>query len=187
MTHPPPPPRFTNSVSSLLNETDILPSASSAAAPAPATEAPRSYGLQTSSADVDPDSEAVRMAIHALGAMRQPRVHDPSSSSATTTATPTAASTAISSPSLATASYQHTPWSSKDGDDEVVDENFIGRVSQLPYVGGALRAYETGKKSNRVVKVRIYPLSSISVARRLLMYVCSTSMEQILRKTRSRL
>lgn len=34
------------------------------------------------------------------------------------------------------------------------DDGFIGRVSQLPLVSGALRVYERGRNSSRVVKVR---------------------------------
>jgi hypothetical protein len=134
------------SVSSLLNDDDQPPPVSSSAppAPAPATEASRSHGLP---AGVDPDSEAVRMAIHALGAMRQPRIHDASSSASTITAT----STAVASPTTA-ASLQDA-WPKEGG---LVDEHFIDRVSQLPYVGGALRAYETGKNANRVVKVCLF-------------------------------
>lgn len=37
---------------------------------------------------------------------------------------------------------------------EAGDDGFIGRVSQLPLVSGALRVYERGRNSSRVVKVR---------------------------------
>lgn len=36
---------------------------------------------------------------------------------------------------------------------ELGDDGFIGRVSQLPYVSGALKVYERGRNSSRVVKV----------------------------------
>lgn len=37
------------------------------------------------------------------------------------------------------------------------DDGFIGRVSQFPLVSGALRVYERGRNSSRVVKVRTFP------------------------------
>ena len=36
----------------------------------------------------------------------------------------------------------------------------LSRVSNLPLVSGALRAYEQSKASSRVVKVRLFRLSS---------------------------
>lgn len=39
---------------------------------------------------------------------------------------------------------------------ELNEDGFIGRVSQLPLVSGALRVYERGRNSSRVVKVSLH-------------------------------
>lgn len=49
-------------------------------------------------------------------------------------------------------SYHHEHPSLLDPDNP--EARFLDRVSQLPYISGAMRVYEMGRNSSRVVKVR---------------------------------
>ncbi|TFK39596.1 transcription factor Opi1-domain-containing protein [Crucibulum laeve] len=100
-------------------------------------------------ASLDDQEESVRIAVRALGDMRNstasrptpPLSRLPSNSSALSPASPT--STASSSVTRdSDASSSATPTS--------VD--FVSRMSRLPLVNSAVRAYEQGKASSRVVK-----------------------------------
>ncbi|KAL6306221.1 transcription factor Opi1-domain-containing protein [Sparassis latifolia] len=96
------------------------------------------------------EDESVRIAIRALGDMRNSApAAVPSSASPSTSFQPTPAlsiSSGTSSPSLSSPSLL--------GDDppRTDDADFVSRVSSIPLVNSALRAYEQGKASSRVVK-----------------------------------
>ncbi|KAI9457163.1 transcription factor Opi1-domain-containing protein, partial [Boletus coccyginus] len=82
----------------------------------------------SSSYPLDDHDESVRIAVHALGDMRKGTRTSPSSNATSPSSPPT-------SPS-----------------PDSVPPDFVSRVSSLPLVGSALRAYEQGKASSRVVK-----------------------------------
>ncbi|GJE90356.1 Opi1-domain-containing protein [Phanerochaete sordida] len=84
--------------------------------------------------DLEDQDESVRIAVRALGDMRN-SVH----ASPTTSFQPT--------PALSTTSRSSSP--SLPEEDQ---PDFVSRVSTLPLVNTALRAYEQGKASSRVVK-----------------------------------
>ena len=60
-------------------------------------------------------------------------------------------------PLASTATSPSSPPTSPPHDS--VPPDFVSRVSSLPLVGTALRAYEQGKASSRVVKVRLFLFS----------------------------
>ncbi|KAF9219972.1 Opi1-domain-containing protein [Gyrodon lividus] len=83
---------------------------------------------------LDDQDENVRIAVRALGDMRK------GTRTSTTTHTPsTSESTTPTSPSMSPVLDATSP-------------DFVSRVTSLPLVGSALRAYEHGKASSRVVK-----------------------------------
>ncbi|RPD64490.1 Opi1-domain-containing protein [Lentinus tigrinus ALCF2SS1-7] len=126
------------------------------------------------------EDESVRIAVRALGDMRNSTHNNSTSSPSTSFQTTPALSitSATSSPSLSSPSLmeeedlreedeeRRQQLSSVDGDREAMareregDEwKSLSRVSNLPLVSGALRAYEHSKASSRVVKVRLrHPL-----------------------------
>ncbi|KAH7885702.1 transcription factor Opi1-domain-containing protein [Phlebopus sp. FC_14] len=86
---------------------------------------------------LDDEDESVRIAVRALGDMKN---GTRTSSSANTSAThASSTSTTPTSPPMSPIPDMTSP-------------DFVSRVSNLPLVGSALRAYEQGKASSRVVK-----------------------------------
>ena len=117
------------------------------------------------------EDDDVRMAIAALGIMKNTRSAaagaplasgqiDPSRSTSTLSTASgwsrsgTHPSTGASSPT----GPASLPPFSDFGDVETEDPKFMSRVSQLPLVSGGLEWYERSKASSRVVKVRLVPL-----------------------------
>jgi hypothetical protein len=80
---------------------------------------------------LDAQDESVRIAVRALGDMKK------------------GARTSPASP------LTHDHISSPSPPPESLPPDFVSRVSSIPLVGTALRAYEHGKASSRVVKVRL--------------------------------
>jgi len=110
-------------------------------------------GQSTSSLSLDDQDENVRIAVRALGAMRNSTGVPPLQSQVTpikTSSQPTPALSIASSTSSTTSTSLPSP--SLSPLEDVNSPDFVSRVSHLPLVGTALRAYEQGKASSRVVK-----------------------------------
>ena len=144
------------SIASLVNSEDERDRPSSAHSPA-----------YVDAGAGEEEDERVRLAIEALGAMRTastpvPQLHGPyrtTSSNTTSSGGPITPST--SAVSLASSEHSHSSGSAyvvgPDGEvliTDAEDPRFLERVSQLPIVSGALRAYEGARNSNRAIKVR---------------------------------
>ncbi|KAK7687693.1 hypothetical protein QCA50_008909 [Cerrena zonata] len=108
-------------------------------------------------AALDDQDESVRIAVHALGDMRnsggRPGSNlyqsSPSSSFQPTPAlsiTSRSSSPSLPSPSIAGESIR------EDADNAASSPDFVSRMSTFPLVGSALRVYESSKASSRVVK-----------------------------------
>ncbi|KAF9049206.1 hypothetical protein BDZ89DRAFT_705506 [Hymenopellis radicata] len=135
---------------------------------------------------LDDQDEDVRIAVRALGDMRN---GGGSGGSATPTPTPTPALSIASSSSLPTtslpspapsfSSYQYGDKNDYADDEEEYRREYVSRenddgyrpndeadlverMSHLPLVGGALRAYEQGKASSRVVKYGAEMMESVA-------------------------
>ncbi|PCH44501.1 Opi1-domain-containing protein [Wolfiporia cocos MD-104 SS10] len=107
---------------------------------------------------VDED-ESVRIAVRALGDMRNSGRGSPPPSSQHTPALTIASG--ISSPSLPSPSYEDPgglPDAGKEDDSHNADRraaedaDFVSRMSKVPIVNSALRVYENSKASSRMVK-----------------------------------
>jgi len=133
---------------------------------------------------LDDEDESVRIAVRALGDMRNSvhtspsacelhlfRVNLPSnlisnyrlSHLCLEAFQPTPAlsiTSRSSSPSLPSPSLSRTEKDDRGIAGNGSDEDFVSRVSSFPIVSGALRAYEQSKASSRVVKVRSFPAMS---------------------------
>ncbi|KIK67649.1 hypothetical protein GYMLUDRAFT_237871 [Collybiopsis luxurians FD-317 M1] len=106
-----------------------------------------SMSLASGSTLLDDQDEDVRIAVKALGDMRNGNFGGPSKPSNTTSPTPALSissssipATSVPSPTLSN-SYEVQP-----------ESDFVARVAHIPLVNGALRMYEQGKASSRVVK-----------------------------------
>ena len=108
---------------------------------------------------LEDQDESVRIAVRALGDMRN-SVHT------SPTTCESLAVVAVRCPSEPRTAFQPTPaLSSTSGSSspslpEEDSPDFVSRVSHLPIVTTAIRAYEHGKASSRVVKVCLARLHS---------------------------
>jgi hypothetical protein len=115
---------------------------------------------------LDDQDESVRIAIKALGDMRNSRPQPSSSNSIRVYNLSHHLSRARfhgrlprskeshSAPLVLDASSSTSPISTTDSVDDVNSVDFVARVSTIPLVNTALRAYEQTKASSKVVKVR---------------------------------
>ncbi|KAH8103913.1 transcription factor Opi1-domain-containing protein [Cristinia sonorae] len=99
-------------------------------------------------AALDNEEESVRIAVRALGDMRNSAVL---ASSPNTSFQPTPALSAASRSSSPSSSLR-SPTTSVGDNEDMESPDFVSRVSHLPLVNTALRAYEHTKASSRVVK-----------------------------------
>lgn len=101
--------------------------------------------------DLDDQDESVRIAVRALGDMRRN-----SRSDASRTPSSLSVASSSSSPPAATSASSPPPQSPPPPDAQPKaspsSPAFVTRMSHFPLVGSALRAYEQGKASSRVVK-----------------------------------
>ena len=118
------------------------------------------------------EDERVRFAIAALEGMRTagtpvpspgptPPMHGPYRTTSSNTTTSSGGPITPNTSALSLASSEHSSGSAyvvgPDGEvliTDAEDPRFLERVSQLPIVSGALRAYEGARNSNRAIKVR---------------------------------
>ncbi|KAF9785226.1 transcription factor Opi1-domain-containing protein, partial [Thelephora terrestris] len=91
---------------------------------------------------LDDQDESVRIAVKALGDMRNSRPLPSTSNSIQSFSTPLVLEASSSTP----------PISPADSADDANSVDFVARVSTIPLVNTALRAYEHTKASSRVVK-----------------------------------
>ncbi|KAH9939158.1 Opi1-domain-containing protein [Amylocystis lapponica] len=98
------------------------------------------------------EDESVRIAVRALGDMRNNTRTSPTTSFQPTPALSITSGT--SSPSLPspTMNSEDRMTDSERAERRLSDDDFVSRMSNLPLVNTALRAYEHGKASSRVVK-----------------------------------
>ncbi|KAK0203220.1 hypothetical protein DFS33DRAFT_970370 [Desarmillaria ectypa] len=106
----------------------------------------------SSSSLLDDQDESVRIAVKALGDMRNGHPSPRETQSATTPALSVASTsqppTSLPSPTISSIGAEMY------GNGGALEPEFVKRMSHLPLVNSALRAYEQGKASSRVVKVR---------------------------------
>lgn len=105
-----------------------------------------------------------RDAILALGSMRRQSSHQPSAATSPTAGWDTSQELSRRSSAVFTPFDTNSPWTSTTSlhshdvasfmDPNGPDPKFLERFSQLPYISGARKAYEAGRNSSRVVKVR---------------------------------
>ncbi|KAK0497544.1 transcription factor Opi1-domain-containing protein [Armillaria luteobubalina] len=104
----------------------------------------------SSSSLLDDQDESVRIAVTALGDMRNGHPSPRETQSATTPALSVASTsqppTSLPSPTISSIDAEMY------GGGGVLEPEFVKRMSHLPLVNSALRAYEQGKASSRVVK-----------------------------------
>ncbi|KAI0029189.1 transcription factor Opi1-domain-containing protein [Vararia minispora EC-137] len=114
-----------------------------AASPVPPPRVP------ASPRSIDDEDESVRIAVRALGDMRSRALASQSSSSSLGGPTPALSiASASTSPTLASPPLAPEDFAAVD----TASPDFVSRVSHLPLVHSALRAYENSKASSRVVK-----------------------------------
>ncbi|KAJ3491403.1 hypothetical protein NLJ89_g11343 [Agrocybe chaxingu] len=105
----------------------------------------------SSRAALDDQDESVRIAVKALGDMRNSHAHSSRSRPQLALSSSSyASSSASKSPPVSPSSTQ-----SRESSREPTacsSPAFVSRMSHLPLVGSALRVYEQGKASSRVVK-----------------------------------
>ncbi|ESK82690.1 hypothetical protein Moror_11157 [Moniliophthora roreri MCA 2997] len=110
-----------------------------------------SSSLSLSSTLLDDQDEDVRIAVRALGDMRNSGLSK--SSPGPTPALSEASTSSLPTPSLSTPVLSPTDTSASHSQNRDTSEpDFVKRVSHIPLVNGALRMYEQGKASSRVVK-----------------------------------
>lgn len=97
--------------------------------------------------EIDEADESVMIAIRALGDMRSQRMQETAPESSNTTS-PGAPSSMVLPVESSNAEEDSTVTVASPG------AQFVSRVSTLPLVNTAIRVYEHGKNSSRVVKVR---------------------------------
>ncbi len=97
---------------------------------------------------IDEADESVMIAIRALGDMRSQRMQETAPESSNTT--PPRASSSTASPVNPSHANEDSAATTASPSAQ-----FVSRVSTLPLVNTAIRVYEHGKISSRVVKVRI--------------------------------
>ncbi|KAJ4475518.1 hypothetical protein J3R30DRAFT_3500178 [Lentinula aciculospora] len=110
-----------------------------------------SMSLASSSTLLDDQDEDVRIAVKALGDMRNGNIGgtvDAVATPALSLSISSIPATSIPSPTLSSISNP-----SPSNDNVQSDSDFVSRMAHIPLVTGALRMYEQGKASSRVVKV----------------------------------
>lgn len=157
-------------------ELTFLPQAALILSPMePEDEDTKAWPLEHKSVD---EQQRERDAILALGSMRQSSNQpQPQSSSFSNPTAPLDSSQELSrrSSSVFTTFDAASPWTSTTSlhspdasvlDLSAPDAKFLDRVSRLPYISSARRAYELGRNSSRVVKVsrhvKFLPLTPLS-------------------------
>ena len=114
---------------------------------------------------LDDQDESVRIAVKALGDMRNSRPQPSSSNSIRVYTPPLELGLHNCLPCLQEprspvlvleASSSTPPASPTDPADDANSVDFVARVSTIPLVNTALRAYEQTKASSKVVKVRFH-------------------------------
>ncbi|KAJ3780474.1 transcription factor Opi1-domain-containing protein [Lentinula aff. detonsa] len=122
------------------SQSSIMPSESS---PRLGHSTQSSMSLASSSTLLDEQDEDVRIAVKALGDMRSGNIGGAASRQAPLSTSPKS-TTSTPSPIL-----------SSDGmsnNDAHLEPDFVSRMAHIPLVNGAIRMYEQGKASSRVVK-----------------------------------
>ncbi|KAF8194989.1 transcription factor Opi1-domain-containing protein [Pholiota molesta] len=103
-------------------------------------------------ASIDDQEESVRIAIKALGDMRSGARADPNPRTLPPLSISSSSTSSVKSPRIASPTSLDT---SRDRDVSEASSSapaFVSRMSSLPLLGSAMRVYEQGKASSRVVK-----------------------------------
>ena len=108
------------------------------------SSSPSSSSPSSSAVSLDDHDESVRIAVCALGDMKKGTRASPC----------TFISFCVSHMLISLSGTSRSSPPTSPAPDSV-SPDFVSRVTSLPLVGTALRAYEHGKASSRVVKVRI--------------------------------
>ncbi|KAJ3981027.1 hypothetical protein F5890DRAFT_1557174 [Lentinula detonsa] len=124
------------------SQSSIMPSESS---PRLGHSTQSSMSLASSSTLLDEQDEDVRIAVKALGDMRSGNIGGAASRQAVAPLSTSPKST-TSTPSPILSSH------GMPNNDAHLEPDFVSRMAHIPLVNGAIRMYEQGKASSRVVK-----------------------------------
>ncbi|GAW03020.1 Opi1-domain-containing protein [Lentinula edodes] len=108
--------------------------------------------LASSSTLLEDQDEDVRIAVRALGDMKSGNFGGSLSKTVATPASYLSSTSPISTTSIPSPTLSSLSISSISNHDAQLEPDFVSRMAHIPIVNGALRIYEQGKASSRVVK-----------------------------------
>ncbi|KAH7880121.1 uncharacterized protein C8R40DRAFT_1166315 [Lentinula edodes] len=111
-----------------------------------------SMSLASSSTLLEDQDEDVRIAVRALGDMKSGNFGGSLSKTVATPASYLSSTSPISTTSIPSPTLSSLSISSISNHDAQLEPDFVSRMAHIPIVNGALRIYEQGKASSRVVK-----------------------------------
>ncbi|KAJ3812077.1 transcription factor Opi1-domain-containing protein, partial [Lentinula lateritia] len=101
---------------------------------------------------LEDQDEDVRIAVRALGDMKSGNFGGSLSKTVATPASYLSTTSSVSTASIPSPTLSSLSISSISNHDAQLEPDFVSRMSHIPIVNGALRIYEQGKASSRVVK-----------------------------------